>query len=185
MKNTSKFICKLVNWRKSFGVLVERCFIHDDVIKWKHFPCYWPFVRGIHRSPVKSPHKGQRRGAFMFPLICVWINGCVNNREAGGLRRYRTHYEVSVMIHRSMKVNLHCNSRWLFCYQITNRISCLQINIFVAHPVPSHYKCSAIGGWAARNLPECTTEHEFSQKKEKLHGDEVNGILNLGQHWFR
>ena len=24
--------------------------LHDDVIKWKHFPCYWPFVRGIHRS---------------------------------------------------------------------------------------------------------------------------------------
>ena len=21
--------------------------IHDDVIKWKHFPCYWPFERGI------------------------------------------------------------------------------------------------------------------------------------------
>ena len=27
---------------------------HDDVIKWKHFPCYWPFVRGNHRSPVNS-----------------------------------------------------------------------------------------------------------------------------------
>ena len=26
--------------------------IHDDVIKWKHFPRYWPFVRGNHRSPV-------------------------------------------------------------------------------------------------------------------------------------
>ena len=36
---------------------------HDDVIKWKHFPRYWPFVRGIHRSPVDSPHKGQWRGA--------------------------------------------------------------------------------------------------------------------------
>ena len=23
---------------------------HDDVIKWKYFPRYWPFVRGIHRS---------------------------------------------------------------------------------------------------------------------------------------
>ena len=23
---------------------------HDDVIKWNHFPRYWPFVRGIHRS---------------------------------------------------------------------------------------------------------------------------------------
>ena len=25
---------------------------HDDVIKWEHFPRYWPFVRGIHRFPV-------------------------------------------------------------------------------------------------------------------------------------
>ena len=43
--------------------------IHDDVIKWKHFRRQWPFVRGIHRSPVDSPHKGQWRGASMFSLI--------------------------------------------------------------------------------------------------------------------
>ena len=30
---------------------------HDVVIKWKHFLRNWPFVRGIHRSPVNSPHK--------------------------------------------------------------------------------------------------------------------------------
>ena len=71
---------------------------HDDVIKWKHFPRYWPFVRGIHRSPVNSPHKGQWRGALMFTLICVWINGCVNNREAGDLKRYCAHYGVTVMM---------------------------------------------------------------------------------------
>ena len=47
---------------------------NDDVIKWIHFPRYWPFVRGIHRSPVNSPHKGQRRGALIFSLICAWIN---------------------------------------------------------------------------------------------------------------
>ena len=70
---------------------------HDDVIKWKHFPRYWPFVWGIHRSPVNSPHKGQWRGALIFSLICVSINGWVNNREAGALRRYRAHYDVSVM----------------------------------------------------------------------------------------
>ena len=70
---------------------------HDDVIKWKHFPRYWPFVWGIHRSPVNSPYKGQWRGALMFSLICVWINGWVNNREAGDLRRYRAHYGVIVM----------------------------------------------------------------------------------------
>ena len=71
--------------------------LHDDVIKWKHFPRYWPFVRGIHRSPVNSPHKGQWRGALMFTLICARINGWVNNREAGDLRRYRAHYDVTVM----------------------------------------------------------------------------------------
>ena len=70
---------------------------YDDVMKWKHFPRYWPFVRGIQRSPVNSPHKGQWRGALMFSLICAWINGCVNNREAVDLRRHRTHYDVTVM----------------------------------------------------------------------------------------
>ena len=74
---------------------VYRC--HDDVIKWKHFPRYWPFVRRIHQSPVNSPHKGQRRRALIFSLIGVWINGWVNNREAGDLRRYRAHYDVTVM----------------------------------------------------------------------------------------
>ena len=58
---------------------------------------YWPFVRGIHRGPVNSPHKGQWRGALMFSLICVWINGWVNNGEAGDLRRHRAHYDVIVM----------------------------------------------------------------------------------------
>ena len=84
---------------------------HDDVIKWKHFPRYWPFVRGIHRSPVNSSHKGQRRGALMFSLISAQINGWANNREAGDLRRIRLHYDVTVMLmthfaHSSHKADL-------------------------------------------------------------------------------
>ena len=71
---------------------------HDDVTKWKYFAHHWPFVRGIHRSPVNSPHKGQWRGALMFSLICSWIDGWVNNGEAGDLRRHRVHYDVIVMI---------------------------------------------------------------------------------------
>ena len=70
---------------------------HDDVIKWKHFPRKWPFVRGIHRSPVNSPHKGQWRGALMFPLICVWITYWENSREADDLRRWCAHYDVTIM----------------------------------------------------------------------------------------
>ena len=71
---------------------------HDDVIKWKIFSAYWPFVQGIHRSPVNSPHKGQWRGALMFSLLCAWINGWVNTSEAGDLSRHRAHYDVTVMI---------------------------------------------------------------------------------------
>ena len=60
---------------------------HDDVIKWKHFPCYWPFVRGIHLSqtPVtrsfdvffdlrlnKQLSKQSRRRWFETPLRSLW-----------------------------------------------------------------------------------------------------------------
>ena len=47
--------------------------------------------------PVNSPHKGQWRGALMFSLICVLINGWVNSREAGDMRCHRGHYDVNVM----------------------------------------------------------------------------------------
>ena len=35
----------------------------------------------------------------MFPLICVGINGWINNREAGDLRGHCAHYDVIVMYH--------------------------------------------------------------------------------------
>ena len=50
-------------------------------------------------SPITSefPHKGQWRGALMFSLICPWINGWINNREAGDLRHHRAHNGITVM----------------------------------------------------------------------------------------
>ena len=71
--------------------------LHDNVIKWKHFPRYWPFVRGTHRSPVNSPHKGQWHGALIFFLICTWTNDWANNRDAGDLRRHCADYDVTTM----------------------------------------------------------------------------------------
>ena len=81
---------------------------HDDVIKWKHFPRYWPFVRGIHRLPVNSPHKGQWRRALMLSLICTWTNGWVNNRDAGDFRRHRTYYDVILMI-KASQITVVCS----------------------------------------------------------------------------
>ena len=34
---------------------------------------------------------------MMLSLICAWINGWVNNGEAGDLRRHRAHYDANVM----------------------------------------------------------------------------------------
>ena len=92
MWGNSSLPCDTI-WRRWTGSL-----LHDDVIKWKNFPRYWPFVRGIYRSLVNSLHKGQWRGALMFSLICVWIKGWLNNREAGDLRRHRAHYDVILMV---------------------------------------------------------------------------------------
>ena len=79
----------------SWAILLSNAY--DDIIKWKHFPRNWPFGWWIHGFPANSPHKGQWCGALMFSLIWVWIDGWVNNREAGDLRCYLAHYDVAVM----------------------------------------------------------------------------------------
>ena len=84
------FVMQWLWWYGSTDCRVGCFVVHDDVMKCKHFPCFWPFEWGIDRSPVNSPHKGQWRGA--------WTNGWVNNRDAGDLRRHRARYDVTIMI---------------------------------------------------------------------------------------
>ena len=85
---------RIVSWGGAWFPILSW---HDDVIKWKHFPRYWRFVRGIHQWPVDSPHNGQWRGALKFSLICTWINGPANNPKAGDLSLHRAHYDATVM----------------------------------------------------------------------------------------
>ena len=87
---------------------------HDDVIKWKHFPRYWAFVRGIHWSTVNSRHKGQWCGALMFSLICAWTNTWINTWDAGDLRRHHTHYGITLM--------------WCFCNPAWPRLQWLRLS---------------------------------------------------------
>ena len=67
--------------RYDINVMADYCsayildIFHDDIIKWKHFPRYWPFVWGIHWSPVNSPHKGQWHKALRFSLMMMSSNG--------------------------------------------------------------------------------------------------------------
>ena len=126
----SAFLC---TWRKNHvvrlqccqytGILVGRCKgiynwtglprihhvanMHSDIIKWEHFPHYWPFVWGIHQSSVNSLHKGQWHGALILSSMCAWINSWVNSREAGDLRRHHAHYDITVMEYKYEITNMH------------------------------------------------------------------------------
>ena len=107
LTQTVKKCLVLINREVIYFIVVPWCNMcqhsqHEEIIKRKHFPHYWPFVRGIQQSPVNSPvnspHKGQWHGTLMVSLICAWINGWGNNREADDLRCHRAHYDVTVMI---------------------------------------------------------------------------------------
>ena len=96
-------------------------------------------------SPVNSPHKGQWRWALMFSFICVWINGWVDNREAGDLRRYRAHYDVTVMFFMQRRlyngyiwhgertyVRTRAESMWVLTAWYWQQLTCNIAYIFLA-----------------------------------------------------
>ena len=90
--------CLFLRWSQWSPVSsCQKKFQHDEVFKRKHFPCYCPFVWGIHQSLVNSPHKGLWCGALMFSLICASANGLVNNRYTGDLKCHHAHYDILVM----------------------------------------------------------------------------------------
>ena len=92
---------------------------HADIIKWKHFPRHWPFMQAVHGPPVNSFHKGQWRGALIFPLICAWTNVWENSRDAGDLRHHRVHYDVTVMSESSHRWAPHTNNRlYVKCFRL-------------------------------------------------------------------
>ena len=130
------------------------------MIKWKHFPRYWPFVRGIHRTPVNSLHKGQWRGALMFSLICAWINRWLNNREAGDLRRYRARYDVSVMLPVP-------NHNW---------IKCEQHGQFLAHSAKMISMTSKWARWRLKSPASRVFIQTFVQAQVKEN-------IKLPRHW--
>ena len=63
--------------------------MHGDIIKWKHFPRYWSFVRGIHRwphgnSPVTGEFPSQRWVTRSFDIFDD-LNKCLSKQYWGWL----------------------------------------------------------------------------------------------------
>ena len=136
--------------------------VHDGVIKWKHFPRYWPFVRGIHQSPVNSPHKGQWRGALILSLIFAWINSRVNNREAGDLRCHCAHYDVTIMFKWILVIDgwgtsCEITLRWMFLDLIDDNSTLIQVMARCGQ-VTSHYLRQC---WPRYVSPYCVTRPQW------------------------
>ena len=73
------------------------CRDHDDVIKWKHFPLTGPLCGEFTGHRWIPLTKASDAELWCFRWSAPWINSWVNNREAGDLRRHRTHYDAIVM----------------------------------------------------------------------------------------
>ena len=84
---------RVLGARSCVHLLNAKSYWLDDVIKWTH----------------------SGRGAMMFSLICAWINGWVNSREAGDLRRNRAHHDFTVMVYGVRAVINH-NLAWVFMW---------------------------------------------------------------------
>ena len=125
-----RFLDSRIPWLRISATFAH---VNDDVVKWKHFPRYCPFVRGIHRSPVNSPYKGQWRGALMFSLICAWIKVWLNSGESGDLRRHRAHYDVNVMIVEKCVTESFCflkkigNKGLIHCGLVVTQYRCMEL----------------------------------------------------------
>ena len=89
-------------WKDDSYTAMSRLFHDDSYSIWRHqMETFYKLLSlsvGILLVRVNSPHWGQWRGAFVFSLICAWLNGRVNNREAGDLRHHRAHYDVIVIL---------------------------------------------------------------------------------------
>ena len=113
-------------------------------------------LRGIHRSPVNSPHKGQWRGALMFSLICAWISSWVNNGEAGDSKRHFAHYDVTVIC--SMLLNGHPVNMYGSSVYCLHEMHCSESGIWETNNIFCNYKlvCSS---------PSMSHQHHYNACK--------------------
>ena len=69
-----KVPCGLLGSGQSNWIISSHQQKHDDVMTWKHFPHYWPFVKGIHQVTGGFPSQRTSNVHLMFPQTNRSIN---------------------------------------------------------------------------------------------------------------
>ena len=68
--------------------------LRDGVMALKTISRYWPYVKGIHRLPIRIPHEGPITQVLMISFILAWTNCWIN---IGVDRDLRHSCDVTVM----------------------------------------------------------------------------------------
>ena len=87
-----------LNWDMS-GARSVNMSTHSCIPWWRHQMDTFSRLLAIcaGNSPVTCEFTAHRPVMRSFDVWCAWINGWVNTRDAGDLRRHRPHYDVTVM----------------------------------------------------------------------------------------
>ena len=80
---------------------------------------------------------------MMFSLICAWTNGWTNNRDAGDLRRHRTHYEVSAMLTND-DIIWNQNQCWHYLRHYPNHRSGVIMSVMASQITGVSTDCSTV-----------------------------------------
>ena len=131
-----------------------------------------PFVRGNHQSPVNFPHNGQWRGAFMFSLICAWLNRWVNNSGAGDLRR-----------HRARPLWRHCNDTvkpTAHNRSTTQQCSTVCINLWMQYAsIPSSNKRTHTARMTVRQIKTIVNSNSSNIPMSYISHKSISSVLSI------
>ena len=122
---------------------MKKMILHDDIIKWKYFPRYWPFVTKASDA------------------ACARINGWVNNGEAGDLRRHRAHYDVIVMNYVKF-IRWHCG-----CWS-PNKLTCLNMLTLIWLAAVSWNEFLGSYNWSNIIVKETAIDLEYWFKSQQI-----------------
>ena len=112
---------------------------HDDLLHENISRVTEPFLRGIHRSPVDSPHKGPVARSFYFHFytcIYIYFNGWRHIGVGGDLRRHNAHVTSLQCEKTYTKRALERVSVWLY--------AALPETLSALHKPYSHFPRAAI-----------------------------------------
>ena len=161
----------MVNWT-SF-VLRYGLLSHDDVIIWKHFPCYWPFVRGIHRprSIPRTQRPVTRRFDVFFDLR---LNKRLSKQPWGWW--FET-LSRPLWRHRNVMTLSHYLNR----FDSSSKVSC---GIHVRYLTKTGYDINRFANYTCTIVSPSLNGHWLKHLPEFYHSDQTDTMKSQGR-WFK